>query len=73
MNIVYTVYDWCGQCSKEIEQVGLSTHAEFEGDPFEMAKKLYELNVNTMIYKVKQGEDKGKSILYVDNRRFQQR
>jgi hypothetical protein len=79
MDIKYSVYDWCHECTKQLEALELEHGKEYIGDPFRMAEALFDLGINVMIYRVPIGIGKcknpngGQVTLFVDTKRFHQR
>lgn len=78
----FTIYDWCYQCEKELSTLGIEHDDLIDGNIFEYAEKIFNLGLNVMVYqrpkeivsKIKiESEIANIPILYVDNRRFQQR
>lgn len=66
------VVDWCCEGRALLQTAGYEHNKVVEGDPFEIAKKLFEVGLNVLVMRTTQNAV-AQYVVGVDTRRFQTR
>ena len=73
----FAIYDWCYQCGDKLLTLDIKHGDIIDGNIFECAEKIFNIGLNVMVYQrpkeIRVSEISAMPIIYVDNRRFQQR